>query len=165
MSALCPVCSTSDDSVEFPTVRQLVEHQQGGHRSRPAKVLKPSRPVRPSLTELAQAKGEDAVRVIKSEHGEVIEKPKGANIVIIKPLELQYKWVGMHKTCNMEVKTITVDLGEKAMIIAYCVNCDEKLEQREVVPIERQRMNRLFEDPPAMIPLEKKQAVGTAKKR
>lgn len=138
MSALCLRCSGREESVEFATIRELVEHERGGHRTRPPKKeLPPAKPVTPSATELAAMKE-------KLEQQPKLEVPIGiqaqtvVNSSAIKPLELQYKWVGIHKDCNMEVKTIEVDLEDKVAIIAYCVNCDQKLQQEKVIPISQQ---------------------------
>lgn len=130
MSFLCVQCSTSDDSVEFNSVQELKAHENGGHRNRPKKELPPSPPVVPSATE----KKTTAL-------GEVVEYEKTPPIVIHnKPLMLIYKWIGSCPVCNTEVKTIEVELGEKNIEIAFCIHCDEKILQQEVIPLPKKEI-------------------------
>lgn len=75
MAFLCVRCSTDEDSIEFDTIKELKEHEMGGHKSRPKKELPPSKPVEPSATEKLEEK-----------------KPEKVEPVIeIKPLVLTYK--------------------------------------------------------------------------
>ncbi len=138
---LCLVCSNSDESVEFPTVKDFIEHEKTGHVSRPVKPLPlPIKEVKPSLTEQRAGMKDKPAEGATPVPPTVPEKP-----VEVPPLRLEYKWIGRHKDCNTEVKTIQVDLGKKAMVIAYCINCDRKLEQEEVIPIKEQIAEETFE--------------------
>lgn len=129
MSALCPVCSTGDESIEFPTVRALFEHEQSGHVSRPEKKLPlPRKPVTPSATEKNVSSLPDTQ--VKSKEGNVNE------VSIVKPLELHYRWVGVHAACNSEPKTIEVIIDEEHVAaVAFCVSCNLQLQQKIVVKI------------------------------
>lgn len=134
--ALCLICTTSEDEVDFPTVRELVEHQKGGHKTRPKKELPPPvKPVTPSATELKamQEKGEQDL--LKAG---LIKPDKQTQPIIQKPLELQYKWSGVHAGCNTEVKTIEVIVGEALVVVAFCSACNVQLNQQTVIPIEKQ---------------------------
>lgn len=123
-------CSNSEDSVEFDTIAELVQHEKGGHQSRPKKELPLSKPVEPSATELKAM--EEAKKL-----GEIIEYDKESPPIIIKPLELQYKWTGIHAPCNTEPRTIEVGIGDfMVAVVAFCFNCNEKLGQLEVPEIE-----------------------------
>lgn len=123
-SAICMQCSQGGDTVEFPSMREMLAHQAGGHVTRPIKVLPPSPIKGPSATELKE--------VAEKVKTEPVKKEKPA---IVKPLELQYKWVGLHSSCNTEPKTVTIDLGEKWMIVAFCLSCDMQVQQLEVFPL------------------------------
>ena len=128
MSFLCVRCSTSEDEVSFDTVKELKEHESGGHRTKPKKELPPSPPLTLSATE--KIKEED----LKATPEKLI-MPESIAQELVKPLLLAYKWIGACPTCRTEVKTIEVELGEKNIIIGWCVHCDRKLKQQEVVPI------------------------------
>lgn len=127
---ICITCSTSEDSVEFPSVADYVAHTRTGHRSRPEKILPPSKPVTPSATEL-----KDMENVTKAPVSPVTEQKGTETLLVVKPLQLQYKWTGVHKTCNSEIKTIEIPLGSKVVVVAYCLHCDLHVEQREVPKI------------------------------
>ena len=145
MAVVCIQCTTSEESVEFDSLADLVHHQRGGHISRPPKPTPPPvEPVKPSATELK------AMR----DKGDVTP-PAGLTLptqpVVVKPLELKYKWEGVHPACNTEVRTIEVNLGaEYIAVVAFCFNCNEKLGQLEVPEIPR----RLTKTDPA--PISKK---------
>mgnify|MGYP001585447747 CR=1 FL=1 len=131
MSAICPNCSTSDDPVEFPTVRELVEHTQGGHLTRPEKkVSLPKKPLRPSATELQERQK----TVQSSVTGDAMASgstPAPVN----KPLRLEYKWTGVHAVCNTEPKTIEIRMSKSVIVVAYCIGCDRELDQMDVPPL------------------------------
>lgn len=129
MSVICIKCSAGQDTVEFDSVKELVAHEKAGHVSRPKRGLPPSPPTTPSATEL-KALG----KVPKGVTAQVLEREEKP---VQKPLELQYRWLGIHSVCNTEVKTIAVDIGEKQTVIAYCVPCDLKLGQQTVLPIPK----------------------------
>lgn len=133
-SMICISCSTSDDSVEFPTIADLVAHTKGGHVSRPEKVLPPSRPVTPSATEL-----KDMKEATKSPISPVKDE-KGMDVLpVIKPLELQYKWTGIHAPCNSEPKTLEISMGDHTfMMVAYCIPCDVKITEMRVAGLNSQ---------------------------
>lgn len=134
---LCVACSTSDTSVEFDSVADLMAHSKGGHMSRPAKPLPPPRkPVKPSATELKETE-EKGTKVISTTHGEVIEHPKDTTVVIVKPLELRYKWTGTHPQCDSTPRTIEAQVEDGVIVIAYCMNCDKQLSQMKVPAIPK----------------------------
>lgn len=138
MSALCPNCSTGDESVEFESVRDLVAHMKSGHMTRPEKKLRPNpKPVTLSTTELR------ALEETKQNTPQVtttsVASPASAALVV-KPLELQYRWIGVHAACNSEPKTIEVDLADTTIVVAFCMNCNEKLMQREVPKLTKQKI-------------------------
>ena len=131
MSAICPNCSTSDDPVEFPTVRELVEHTQGGHLTRPEKkVSLPKKPLRPSATELQERQK----TVQSSVTGDAMASgstPAPVN----KPLRLEYRWTGVHMVCNTEPKTIEIRINKvskNVVVVAYCIPCNMELDQMDV---------------------------------
>ena len=115
---ICVQCSTDEDTIEFDSVKDFLEHEKGGHRSRPAKVLPPAEPVTPSATEK------------KEEKPKPVEEKRNP-----QPLRLIYHWVGECPMCLTEAKTIEVELDKTNMEIAYCLHCDKKLTQKEVPPI------------------------------
>ena len=123
MNILCVRCSTEEDEVSFPSLKDLKEHEAGGHKSRPEKKLPPSPPAAPSATEKEAPKGE-------------VAEYQGP-LLVVKPLVLTYKWDGSCPACNTEVKTIEVDLGEKWVVVAFCIACNKKLKQQEVLPLPK----------------------------
>jgi len=134
-SMMCIFCSGEQGTVEFPTVADFIEHEKGGHVSRPVKVLPPSVAKGPSKTEAAAE--EKKVQPQKAE--EIVTDP------LIPPLKLQYKWAGICKDCKNEVKTIEVDLGNEGMIIGYCIPCDKQLVSKKVVSIKQQLLDRIVD--------------------
>lgn len=137
MSVVCIQCTTSEDEVAFNTLAELVAHEKGGHQNRPKKELPPSPPVTPSATELKEMKAKGETIVPQAGQTQLI--PEKAEP--IKPLELQYRWSGVHAQCNTEPRTIEVNLGDnKIAVVAFCFNCNQKLGQLEVPEIPR-RLN------------------------
>lgn len=135
-SMLCIQCTSGDNVVEFPSVADFVAHTQGGHVSRPKKVAPPpAKPVEPSATELkAQQEAlEKASNAPTTQQG----LPSSTPVALpVKPLVLEYKWVGVHAICNSEVRTIGVEVNDKDMaVVAFCFNCNEQLAQQTVVKI------------------------------
>lgn len=124
MNILCVRCSTEEDEVSFPSLKDLKEHEQGGHKSRIKKELPPSPPVEPSATEKEAPKG-------------AVVEYEGTPPMIVKPLVLTYRWDGSCPVCNTEVKTIDVDLGEEWVVVAFCIACNKKLKQQEVLPLPK----------------------------
>lgn len=137
MSVVCIQCTTSEDEVAFNTLAELVAHEKGGHQNRPKKELPPSPPVTPSATELKEMKAKGVPATTENIKAIVENNP----IPPFKPLELQYRWTGVHFVCGTEPRTIEVNLGDnKIAVVAFCFNCNQKLGQLEVPEIPR-RLN------------------------
>lgn len=138
---LCISCTVGDEEVDFPTVKELIEHQKGGHQTRPKKELPPSKPVTPSATELK------AMEEKLANPKNVPIKYESISVVSAKqiPLELKYVWTGVHALCGSEPKTIEVDLSEERVaVLAFCFSCNEKLSQQEVLKISSQQVDKQF---------------------
>lgn len=132
---VCIGCSTPDESVEFDTIPQLLEHTRGGHVSRAKKELPPPRkPVKPSATELAAAK---ETKVTTALSGQLTEHSKDTTVVTVKPLELHYRWIGTHSSCGTEPKTIEAKVGTDVIVVAYCIGCDMQLKEMKIPAIPK----------------------------
>ena len=137
--------------MNFLTLKELADHQRGGHKSRIAKALPDSKPKGLSKTEqqlLAEGKPLPALRDTgKPAELPVPPVPPASQLqepVVpekIPPLELQYKWVGRHEACRTEPRTISIKVGGKNVIIAFCVSCNLELGQMEVIPLDKQKTN------------------------
>lgn len=132
MSALCPSCSTGDESVEFDTVAELVKHAKEGHRSRPPRKLAPPKPVTPSATEQVASRASHDVD--KTVHAAVAE----AKPVKPRPLVLRYQWTGQCPDCGSEPRTIEVDIDKETVTaVAFCFGCNKQLSDKRVAKIPR----------------------------
>lgn len=68
---------------------------------------------------------------------EKILAPAPVNPAPTSPIVLEYRYKGTCPTCRSEVRTIMLDVGDY-FAIAYCSNCDKKLTQTKVIPIDKQ---------------------------
>lgn len=133
MQTLCIPCSSSEDTVEFPTVADYVAHVRGNHKTRPEKVLPP--PVKPpslSATEL-KALSEASQKGVQS-----VVSPVKEEKAVPLPLVLEYTYGGQCPACMSEPRTIMVSVGDKSVCVAFCTNCNKELKQQEVISIEKQ---------------------------
>jgi hypothetical protein len=144
MAAVCLQCTIGDDVVEFPNMLALKAHEMTGHQTRPDKVLPVDpRGDHPSATELKAGK-------VPVKKPDTLPPPPVDPEQPPKPLKLQYAWTGQCPTCRDSVKTIEIEMGGHNVIVAYCVRCDKKLLQQQVIPITSQgvkmQMGKTFEE-------------------
>lgn len=141
-SFMCIACSGSEDEVAFWTAKDLFVHEKSGHTTKGVFVeLPPAVPVTLSATEQS-AQGIVSVTATEQQLPEMVK-------VEPKLLELTYRWLGVHKLCNTEPKTIVVELGDKWIITAYCLNCDQTIAQQEVAALPKkkeEKPNNSFEE-------------------
>ena len=119
MAFECIICTNDDVRVEFPNVRELRDHELGGHVSRP-------------ITTLTQ------VAPKKQPANEPQATPVTPPAVDRKPIGLVYRYEGSCETCSGDLDTIGVDTGTKKIMIAYCSPCKKQYTQQEVIAIDQQ---------------------------
>ena len=127
-SFMCIACSGSEDEVAFWTAKDLFVHEKSGHTTKGVVVeLPPAVPVTPSATEQDPSLG-TVPKTATEQQPAAVSEPK--------PLELTYKWIGAHKVCNSEPRTLVMEIGNGDMwAIAYCANCDMKIAEHKVEPL------------------------------
>lgn len=113
MSAICDLCKGT--TVEFPSMRELIEHRNKVHVGGVPKVVK------------------------KEEEEELFEEEKPQKEVVIAPIELRYKFDGSCPHCGRFVDTIEVAIQAGWIAaIAYCPLCHKQLKTQKVLPIDGQ---------------------------
>lgn len=112
---LCISCTTEENEVSFPTVKEYVEHEKSGHKIMP------------------KIKETEAITPTKSVDNppSVPEQPKK------EPIILKYKYEGTHD-CGHTLDTIQISVGEKAMCVAYCSSCKIQVTSQLVIPLDKQ---------------------------
>jgi hypothetical protein len=132
---MCMFCTIGDDVVEFPNMMELKKHEMMGHTTRWERDLPVDpRGEHPSATELKEKKNTQADKAPVA----TAPQPEPEHSLPLLPMKLKYKWEGQCPNCRDDVKTIEVEVGEHSLIIAYCVRCDNKLQQQKVIPIPLQ---------------------------
>lgn len=116
-NTLCMQCTTEENEVSFPSVKEFIEHEKSGHKIMP-KVEAPTVSNTPKSA----------------------DNPKSSTPVSEKkPIILQYKFEGIHD-CGNEVDTLGIEVENSFYVIAYCNNCRVKIIDQRVIPIERQNV-------------------------
>ena len=120
--ALCIQCTSSEEELLFPTVKELNEHIKSGHKIMP--IVEAPKPV----------------EVVKTPDN----PPGGTPVSEKKPIILEYRYKGTCEICNGELDTIKVSVGEKDMMIAYCPTDRKQWTSQEVIPIGKQLLRRVL---------------------
>lgn len=113
---ICMQCTTEENEVSFPTVKEFIEHKKSGHTIMPK--VETAKPI-----EVAES---------------VNTPPQTPAQLKKEPIILVYKFLGNCDICNNPVDTIKVELGEKDMMIAYCAADKKQWTSQKVIPIIQQ---------------------------
>ena len=108
-------CTTNENEVSFPTVKEYVEHEKSGHKTMP---------------KVEASKVPDVVKTPDN-------PPSGTPVPGKKPIILEYRYKGTHD-CENEVDTLGIEVGDSFYVIAYCNTCRIKVTDQRVIPLEKQ---------------------------
>lgn len=130
MSAICLQCSGESTLMEFPTVKILNEHIKSGHKTKPEGWT----PRKKRITlEQANAKRSKNVKKTSPTASSGEKKPPKKPT----PILLAYKYSGTCPDCDNELDTISVSVGKKDSVIAYCAVCKKQHKETKVVPLPK----------------------------
>lgn len=115
-STLCILCTTEENEVSFPTIKEFIEHEKSGHTIMP-KIEAVTVPNPPKTANKPQP---------------IPEQPKK------EPIILEYRFKGTCEICNGGLDTIKVEMGDKDTMIAYCPSCRKQWTSQIVIPINLQ---------------------------
>ena len=76
---------------------------------------------------------------IEGEEASKPAPPPKPEVKKAEPIELKYLYTGQCEVCSGAVDTITINVGNKDMMVAYCTACKAQRAEQEVVPIKKQK--------------------------
>lgn len=122
--------------VEFSTLRELSAHIKAGHPL----------PEHVKVQENEEKRTEKEIKEItrnstKHEEDKPRKEKRGKQLVTQQRVPmLSYRYVGEH--CEREIETIQISLPSFDTVVAYCTVCRNQLTSRNVIPIDKQRVNK-----------------------
>lgn len=75
---------------------------------------------------------------IKPSEKKITEVQPAMPIIKPEPIILEYRFKGMCPDCRHEPRTILIDIDDYSLAVAFCSNCNKKLIQQKVIPINHQ---------------------------
>ena len=114
MGALCTICTTHDRVVEFPSIKDLRAHIEGGHIL-PRDIIEKEKAIEQSVFEPVKTK---------------VEKP-----VKPQPPQLIYKYIGVCPDDGVELATIELDVEKKHFVTAICLKCNKQILIQQVAKL------------------------------